>query len=1089
MFGAARERFEREAAAVQRKQNRTRHWNPWWAHPSVLTSLFTISSALLVLPAITIGHRTSSSSAAQENKLRVRVDAFEAGSWNGIVMVVDDQTAFQVRVGAQAEFGDYLDGDNVSDYLEESFHNSVAGKRAGQWATHLRTASLYDSITEVGPHSPDGSYSRVAWNPLHPYETGSRIVLEWTRLDENSVLAKVTYSAPVRQIDYNTGSRAADIVLESYSPWDATRGMVGATYSASRAGIVATSEYRPVLGELEWNQWRFNFSTNNSELRPEDEPGRRADFFGAELNDSAWKTVRWGAYWQEEPGTQQPGYGWYRHRVRIPSAWKGKVLRLELGKISENDWTFFNGSLIGSMFGKKEDRTYEIRPEDPAYSQIHWDDENVLAIQVQASGPFGGISSGEVVPWGRSAPPPRPRILSIASDTKIVGMAVAASKDPSSVGSYERLYDLQKGMQQDGKLSTKGGSRYAALHFADLHEENKKQLADNAFYFLMTVGSPGSSLANTAKQKLSSLDPEEILRAKRTSYEKSRVHSEGEFAGSAEMTANTMHWSVLYGPEQKSAFVVDSRRWCVPNQWFLAGNSAVMSAWGAALESRELAQNTLIGILREELPNGMVPNMAGSWFSTPTRSQDMYAAYSAWKIYTKYRDLEFLRAVYPQIKAWHEWWFADRGDGQPRRDGDRDGLLEIGSDAVAPGTPEDPHDTEAYGNLAQTAAWESFDDSPMYNNYERGPAVHPDRYVREPGVRFVYKTGTFNVDLVHENALWALSAECLGKIADELGYKNDAEQFRHEYVRIKDLINAKLWDEKTGFYWNRLWESDGGKFSYRKSPATFWVLAAGIPDKRQADRMVKEHLLNPKEFWGEYVLPSISRDDPAYVEQYYWRGAIWAPMNYFAYEGRKRYGYDVVADELVKKTYSLVKKNWDETGGLYENYDSINGKGDPGGAQTTIHYSWSATLPLLAVMELIDYEAWDGLRFGALGLDRDASVDNIEIAGHHYTVQAGTRTNLWRDGQHLFTASGPAVIRGFEWANQRISFRIKTPADFKSEVIRLENLEFHGSTARVHIDDEALKEFSVLQGGLAFEVPAGEHSISIELPSRVARGE
>ena len=84
---------------------------------------------------------------------------------------------------------------------------------------------------------------------------------------------------------------------------------------------------------------------------------------------------------------------------------------------------------------------------------------------------------------------PGPVFYAIASDTKIVGMAVAASKDPSSVGSYERLYELQKEMQREGKLSTKGGSRYAALHFADLHEENKKQLADNAFYFLMTVGS------------------------------------------------------------------------------------------------------------------------------------------------------------------------------------------------------------------------------------------------------------------------------------------------------------------------------------------------------------------------------------------------------------------------------------------------------------------------------------------------------------------------------------------------------------------------------------------------------------------------
>jgi hypothetical protein len=1064
---------------MRRHDDEGRLWGRWKVRTISLLVLLTACSASLVFAQGSTEARTTNGAISQDGKLRVRVDALEAGSWNGIVMVVDDQTAFQVRVGAQAEFGDYLDGDNGPDFLKESFNNSAAGKRPGQWAPHLRTASLYNSIKEVGPHSPDGSYSRVAWNPLHPYETGSRIVLEWTLLDATSILAKVSYEAPVGQIDYNTGGRTADIVLESYSPWDAARGMVGANYAAGQENIVATSEYRPVVGVHEWNRWRFYFSTSNSELKPEDEPGRARGFFQPELNDSGWKEVRWGAYWQEEPRVKEPGYGWYRQRVLIPSAWKGQTLRFELGKISENDWTFLNGALIGSVSGKNVSRTYDLKPEDPAYSRIRWDRENVLAIQVQSSGPLGGISSGDVVPWGRSAPPPRPRIMAIAAGVKKVGMALVASKSPSSVGSYDRLYDLQKQMQLEGKLTGQGGSRYAALDFADLHEENKKQPADNVLYFLMTVGSADASLATSAKQRLSSMNPEELLASKRASYEKSRVRSEGEFVGAAEMTANTMHWSVLYGPEQKSAFVVDSRRWCIPNQWFLAGNSAVMSAWGAAIESKELAQNTLVGILREALPNGMVPNMAGSWFSTPNRSQDMYAAYSAWKIYTKYRDREFLQAVYPQIKAWHEWWFADRGDGQPRRDGNRDGLLEIGSDAVAPGTPEDPPDSEEYGNLAQTASWESFDDSPMYNNYERGPAVHPGRYVREPGVRFVYQTGTLNLDLVHVNAFWALSAECLAKIADELGYTSDAKQFRREYAHIKDLMNQKLWDEKTGLYWNRLWDSDGGKFSYRKSSAVFWVLTAGIPDKKQADRMVREHLLNPKEFWGEFVLPSISRDDPAFVEQYYWRGTIWAPMNYFVYEGLKRYGYDEVADELVKKTYNMVKKNWDETGGVYENYNSINGKGDPGGAQTTIHYSWSATLPLLAVMELIDFEAWGGLRFGALGLAGDAKVANVEIAGNHYTAEGGPRTSLWRNGEHLFEASGPAIVRDFEWSNQRIAFRVKTSANSKNVLIRLESLDNSLSTARLQVDGGASKDIAVQQGATAFEVPAGEHSIAL----------
>src|ERR1019366_7384764 len=42
---------------------------------------------------------------------QVRIGAYEAGSWNGITFITDDRASFQLRVGVQAEFGDYLDGD------------------------------------------------------------------------------------------------------------------------------------------------------------------------------------------------------------------------------------------------------------------------------------------------------------------------------------------------------------------------------------------------------------------------------------------------------------------------------------------------------------------------------------------------------------------------------------------------------------------------------------------------------------------------------------------------------------------------------------------------------------------------------------------------------------------------------------------------------------------------------------------------------------------------------------------------------------------------------------------------------------------
>jgi len=49
--------------------------------------------------------------------------------------------------------------------------------------------------------------------------------------------------------------------------------------------------------------------------------------------------------------------------------------------------------------------------------------------------------------------------------------------------------------------------------------------------------------------------------------------------------------------------------------------------------------------------------------------------------------------------------------------------------------------------------------------------------------------------------------------------------------------------------------------------------------------MIRDHLSNPKEFWGTWVIPSIARDAPAFADQNYWRGRIWEPMNYLVYLG------------------------------------------------------------------------------------------------------------------------------------------------------------------------------------------------------------
>src|SRR5208337_3004256 len=217
------------------------------------------------------------------------------------------------------------------------------------------------------------------------------------------------------------------------------------------------------------------------------------------------------------------------------------------------------------------------------------------------------------------------------------------------------------------------------------------------------------------------------------------------------------------------------------------------------------------------------------------------------------------------------------------RDGNRDGLLEWGSDRGS-----DPS-MLGRGNL-QAAKFESgMDDSPLYDDASYDPHTY-----------------TMNLADVGLNSLYALDAECLAKIAAILGREEDSRKFAAEYEHMKQLVRAGLWNEKDGIYQNRFWD---GHFSPRLSTTNFYPLFAGIATPEQAERMIKEHLLNPKEFWGKYVAPTIARNDPAFPDQFYWRGDIWGPTNYMLYEGIDRYRFDQVALEYAQKNYDLFMED------------------------------------------------------------------------------------------------------------------------------------------------------------------------------------
>jgi len=417
-----------------------------------------------------------------------------------------------------------------------------------------------------------------------------------------------------------------------------------------------------------------------------------------------------------------------------------------------------------------------------------------------------------------------------------------------------------------------------------------------------------------------------------------------------------------------------------------------------------------------------------------------------WKVYQRREDRDLLEWAYPRLKKYHECWFRDRGDGQPRRDGNHDGLLEWGSDRGS--TPS----TGGRGNL-QAAKWESgMDDSPMWDD-----------------TTYDTHTYTLNLDDVGLNALYTLDAECLAKIAAILGLEDDSRTYAAEYERMKQLVRNKLWNEKDGIYENRFWDA---RFSPRLSPTNFYPLFAGIATTRQAERMVKEHLLNPAEFWGKFVTPTIARNDPAFPDQYYWRGDIWGPTNYMVYEGLNRYRFDQVALEYAQKNFDLFMDDWRINQHDDKEYYAWGGST---GNDSSSHYTWGALLCLIPLEQYIDVNPWDGLRFGALNPPASGDFRRVVWENHTYDISVGpNKTALVRDGRQRFEANAGVVVRNYQLPSPQLRFDLKA-----DRTVTVTVREFDRDELNLEIDGKSAGKVRTQQGGVSFPAPAGEHSIEL----------
>jgi putative isomerase len=467
----------------------------------------------------------------------------------------------------------------------------------------------------------------------------------------------------------------------------------------------------------------------------------------------------------------------------------------------------------------------------------------------------------------------------------------------------------------------------------------------------------------------------------------------GQANGSLAALRDIVAWNTVWDPVNRRPYTSCSRNWDLRKfggfgVWL---TDTAVSALAHAHFGEEQAMENLDVLFAGQTDQGNFPCLLTGNDTWLDRSQPPVVGLIVWLIYLRTGRTDILERCYDRVLRNHEWWWQNR-------DGNGNAILEYGSSAMGTGL---------YVGTKLAAKNESFmDNSPVHDE-----------------AQWTEASRTLDSEDVGLNSLIALDAEMLGYLASALGRNREARDHHSRSAGHAQRVKNHFWDASRGIFANRLWN---GSFVKSLSPTSFFPLLIGAADPPQIASLMR-HLSSRKSFGGRYIIPSVSRSDPAFQQNVYWRGRIWPILNWLVWLGLKRNGLDVQAQAMQKKSRSLFAASWKQRLAP-ENFNAMTGQGldqpdsDP-------FYSWTALLPIMNIAEVMDIDPWHGwcLRNGP---------DEIELGPINAPIGAVTvsRRNGWlrvsANNELLFETTVQPEIKGLT-INAR-SLRLILPAGLAS---------------------------------------------------------
>ena len=181
-----------------------------------------------------------------------------------------------------------------------------------------------------------------------------------------------------------------------------------------------------------------------------------------------------------------------------------------------------------------------------------------------------------------------------------------------------------------------------------------------------------------------------------------------------------------------------------------------------------------------------------------------------------------------------------------------------------------------------------------------------------------------------------------------LGNEEKAKFYMNEAADLRAIVREYLWDERNGMYYSAdvsLYPINPDEWLHSGKPrhwkslimridewSGFLAMWAGIATPEEAERMVRENMLNERTFWSNYGVRSLSKCEKMYKiwqsgNPSCWIGPIWGNANYMCWKALLDYGYVDEARDLALRTVEMFGRGIEKYGEMHEYYDPDTGEG------------------------------------------------------------------------------------------------------------------------------------------------------------------